>query len=59
MLDFIARPSYPGHMATEALYLRVDPGLSHALREEAARRNVTLTALCIELLSRVRGGVKR
>ena len=46
-------------MATEALYLRVDPGLSHALREEAARRNVTLTALCIELLSRVRGGVKR
>ena len=39
--------------ATAALYLRVDPELDKALRQEAERRNVTLTALRTELLSKV------
>ena len=52
-LDTIARYSYSGSMATAALYLRVDPELDKALRQEAERRNVTLTALCTELLSKV------
>jgi predicted HicB family RNase H-like nuclease len=38
-------------MATETLYLRVDPELDKELRNEAERREISLTALCIEFLA--------
>ncbi len=37
-------------MATEAIYLRVDPKLDEELRRLAARLDVSLTAVCVALL---------
>ena len=46
-------------MATETLYLRVDPDLDKELRNEADRREISLTALCVELLAAGLRRVKR
>jgi predicted HicB family RNase H-like nuclease len=43
-------------MATETLYLRVDPDLEKKLRDEAEHRQVSMTALCVEFLA---AGIKR